>query len=111
LRPVFTLSPCGRGWLAEARATIRIDARIAAALREDRQAVIPALRSAVDELFGHQRERHKSGLLERTRGLELAIARIESAVSAARGARHRAREGNRSAEPDAVGELTGMCQL
>jgi hypothetical protein len=39
------------------------------------------IRDALDE-FGRERERHKSELVERARGLELSIAKLESAVTA-----------------------------
>jgi hypothetical protein len=58
-----------------------VETRIAAALREERRAVIPAIRQALDELLDKEREHHKSEMLERTRGLELAIAKLESALA------------------------------
>jgi hypothetical protein len=43
--------------------------------------VVPAIRQALDEILDAERERHKSELLERTRGLELAVAKLESALA------------------------------
>jgi len=44
--------------------------------------VIPIIRDALDELLDQEREHHKSELLERTRGLELAVVKLESALAA-----------------------------
>jgi hypothetical protein len=55
---------------------------IAAALAEERAVVIPVIRQALDELLDQEREHHTSKLAERTRGLELQIAKLEAAVSA-----------------------------
>jgi hypothetical protein len=57
------------------------DTRIAAALREERAGVIPALRDAVDELFIEERAKYKALLRESTRVLELQTARLESALN------------------------------
>jgi hypothetical protein len=54
-----------------------IDARIASALAAERQAVIPALRAAVDELLDQQHEHHKSELLE----LRTLIHRLEKQIA------------------------------
>jgi len=43
---------------------------------------IPIIRDALDELLDQEREHHKSELLERTRGLELAVVKLESALAA-----------------------------
>ena len=43
--------------------------------------MIPVVRQVLDELLDAERERHKSELLERTRGLELAIAKLESPLA------------------------------
>jgi hypothetical protein len=59
-----------------------VDQRIASALAAERQAVIPALRAAVDELLDQEREHAKRELTESMRSLELQIARLESALSA-----------------------------
>jgi hypothetical protein len=58
-----------------------IDQRIAAALGEERRAVIPIVAECINELVDAEREHHKSELLERTRGLELAVARLESTLA------------------------------
>jgi hypothetical protein len=57
------------------------DSRIAAALREERAGVIPALRDAVDELFIQERAKYKALLRDSTRALELQTARLESALN------------------------------
>jgi len=54
---------------------------IAAALAEERGAVVPALRGAIDELLDRGREHAKSELVERARRLELQVAKLEAAVS------------------------------
>ena len=59
-----------------------IDQRIAAALHAERTVVIPTIRQAFDEILDAEREHHKSELVERTRGLELAVAKLESALAA-----------------------------
>jgi len=58
-----------------------VETLIAAALCEERSVVIPVIRQALDEILDAEREHHKSELLERTRGLELAIAKLESALA------------------------------
>jgi|SRR6516165_4327333 len=55
---------------------------IAAALAEERGAVVPALRGAIDELLDQEREHARSELVERARGFELSIAKLEAAASA-----------------------------
>ena len=47
-----------------------------------RGAVIPIIRDALDELLDQEREHHKSELVERARGLEVQVAKLEAAVSA-----------------------------
>ena len=59
-----------------------IETLIAAALCAERQAVIPVIGEAVNELLDVEREHHKSELASTTRGLELQLAKLESAVSA-----------------------------
>lgn len=59
-----------------------VEMRIAAALREERQAVIPALRAAVDDLLEQEREHVKSQMTEQMRAFELSVAKLESALSA-----------------------------
>ena len=58
-----------------------IQVLIAAALAEERGAVVPALRGAIDELLDRGREHAKSELVERARRLELQVAKLEAAVS------------------------------
>jgi hypothetical protein len=53
---------------------------IAAALVEERGAVVPVLRGAIDELLDREREIAKSELVSARRGLELQVAKL--AVSA-----------------------------
>jgi hypothetical protein len=48
----------------------------------ERQAVIPALRAAVDELLEQEREHAKRELTKPMRSLEIQVARLESALSA-----------------------------
>jgi hypothetical protein len=86
-----------------------IDARIASALAAERQAVIPALRAAVDQLLEQEREHAKSQMTKHMRSLELQIAKLEiRIVRAASGARRRAREGNRPTESVAERELSPL---
>ena len=56
---------------------------IAAALAEERGALIPIHRQAIDELLDreHEHEHAKSELVERARRLELQVAKLEAAVS------------------------------
>jgi hypothetical protein len=54
-------------------ALVDIDARIASALAAERQAVIPALRAAVDELLEQEREHVKLQMTEQMRSLELRL--------------------------------------
>jgi hypothetical protein len=53
---------------------------------EERGVVIPIVRDALDELLdrerAHAREHAKSELVERGRGLELQIAKLEAVISA-----------------------------
>jgi hypothetical protein len=58
-----------------------VETLIAAALCVERQAVIPIVAECINELIDAERERHKSELLERTRGLELAVAKLESTLA------------------------------
>jgi hypothetical protein len=58
-----------------------VETLIAAALCVERQAVIPIVAECINELVDAEREHHKSELLERTRGLELAIAKLESTLA------------------------------
>ena len=75
-----------------------IETLIAAALCAERQAVIPVIGEAVNELLDAEREHHKSELASTTRGL--AIAKLEGRRErAGAGTGHRARQGSRSAEP------------
>ena len=60
-----------------------VETLIAAALCAERQAaVVPIIREPVNELLDVEREHHKSELASTTRGLELQLAKLESAVSA-----------------------------
>ena len=59
-----------------------VETLIGAALAVERQAVIPVIGEAVNELLDVEREHHKSELASTTRGLELQLAKLESAVSA-----------------------------
>jgi hypothetical protein len=80
-----------RRFAAERRRDHRLDTRqlsvadvntlIAAALCEERAVVIPVIRQALDELLDQERKHHRSQLLERTRGLELAVAKLESTLA------------------------------
>ena len=76
---------------------------IAAALCAERQAVIPVIGEAVNELLDVEREHHKSELASTTRGLELQLAKLESAVSALQPALER---DNRKAILDLPNSLT-----
>jgi hypothetical protein len=57
-----------------------VETLIGAALAVERQAVIPVIGEAVNELLDAERERHKSELVSATRGL--AIAKLEAAAGA-----------------------------
>jgi hypothetical protein len=59
-----------------------VETLIAAALAEERAAVIPTLRSAIDELLDGERERVVNAQTEQMRSLELQVAKLESALSA-----------------------------
>ena len=59
-----------------------IQVLIAAALAEERGAVIPIHRQAIDELLDQEREHAKSESAERARSLELSVAELEAAESA-----------------------------
>ena len=61
-----------------------IQVLIAAALAEERGALIPIHRQAIDELLDreHEHEHAKSAMDERARSLELSVAKLEAAVSA-----------------------------
>ena len=65
-------------WHAEQEASFAVVTLIAA----ERGAVIPIIRDALDELLYQEREHHKSELVERARGLEVQVAKLEAAVSA-----------------------------
>jgi hypothetical protein len=85
-----------RQWAAERRAREReerrqmpqpityadIDARIAAALRAERTAVVPTLRACIDELLEAERMHIKNEAAQTSARLELSIAKLESALSA-----------------------------
>jgi hypothetical protein len=43
--------------------------------------VVPAIRQALDQILDAEREWHKSELLERTHRLELAVAKLASALA------------------------------
>jgi hypothetical protein len=85
-------TPCTRqerAWRAERErawasplTTDDVEAMIAAALSAERATVLPTLAELISEQFDAQRERYNSELLERTRSLELTIARLEASVSA-----------------------------
>ena len=88
---------------------VDIDARIASALAAERQAVIAALRAAADKLLDQERDYAKSRMTEADAFTRIASCEIGiRIVRAASGARRRAREGNRFAEPDAQRELIDM---
>ena len=59
-----------------------IQVLIAAALAEERGALIPIHRQAIDELLDREHEHAKSAMDERARSLELSVAKLEAAVSA-----------------------------
>ena len=65
-------------------------------MREERAGVIPALRDAVDELLGQEREKYKSLLRESTRALELQSAKLEAALGVVQGLLAVERNGGRA---------------